>query len=390
MTFAKLPNSYVQGAKGSTMVAQQDGIIALQNGQFFVGAGDSPLKFQAAGIKMTLPSRALALVTTKKNKQTQIVFLDGGKASSAYVNVAYQKNLIAMQPADQLFVNPTSASGATSAIHRLGATKTQIKGGPGNGPDTNYYRFGAPLGYTTHKSKANMGTMLERYMLLNCRTLRLVEAWPYKKLDERYGLALRQQAVASLQNNNTVTLTPVMYTQHNLPNTWTSSHAVLKDTNDGHYNLSSGSILVHVKSPVIVDTPHGSVMLKEGCVALISSQPTMTRVFNLEDRHMGSVEVIVEDKSLPLNQGSEAALMDRGTDDISRVILSDNIGHKNMQVINVDESHGIVTGQFSMGDMISYHPLLIRLRSSSDKKDRDLVQYLIKTAAARQTMDSGM
>ena len=184
-------------------------------------------------------------------------------------------------------------------------------------------------------------------------------------------------------------LLPVGYIQPHLTNTWMSAHAVITEITEGHYFLSSGSILANAKTPLLIDTPHGSVMVKQDSVAIISSQETMTRIFDLHDHHRNGVTAISGENSLNLNPGSEAALMDRNERDVNRVVLTDDIGHRNVRMVTIGGGRGMVTGDFSMGDLLAYHPLLQQLRKSPDKADQELVQSLLKTAAAMSSMNLG-
>ncbi len=311
---------------------------------------------------------------TVRPKESRITLLDNGNAANVFVSIAYQTKKVEMKPTEQLVI--------TSAPRPV-PTKQQLANGirPVNHAQ-----------YRAHKSQADMGLMLERNFLLNCRVIRLANAWPYKRLDQRYGLALRSRTTVNIPRPSSVAveLLPIAMTSITLPDSWPSSRAVLTDAADGHYNLRSGSILIHATKAMTIDTPHGSIFLEEGPVVLISSQEKMTRVFNLHDQKKGSVTLLDQEKTMKLEIGHEAALMDGNQVDISRVILDDNIGHKDLKAIRVDEAHGMVTGEFSMGDMVVYQPLLQQLRKSKSKSDHDLVEKLIKSAAARQTMELGL
>jgi hypothetical protein len=384
MTFGKLRNSYIQAERGSTLFVQKsNNIISLKTGQFFIGAGDTPLHLQAPGLHMALPPKAIALVTVRRNKETRFVLMDSGNSSNIFANVAYQQRGIGLKSADELIVIPRPARTPVNASKSIARKAERVE----------------DFQYTTRKGRANVGELLERNQLLNCRYFRLANAWPYQQLEHRYGsrLAGKQRFtgyVPKLSKERIVTipeevLKPIVYIQPNIPNAWMSAHAVVTEIKSGHYFLASGSILAHTKTPLIVDTPHGAIMLKKDSVVLISSQATMTRVFNLYDCQTSGVLAIAGKRSLKLVPGSEVALMERSEGDISRIVLDDSIGHKNMRIVKAGDGRGMITGEFSMGDLLAYHPLLQKLRKSTDKVDQDLIKSLMKTAAARSTMDFG-
>jgi len=58
--------------------------------------------------------------------------------------------------------------------------------------------------------------------------------------------------------------------------------------------------------------------------------------------------------------------------------------------LKVSENQNVITGRFSMTDVLAYQPLLRKLRNSQNKNDKQLLGSLIKTAAARATMDEGL
>ena len=318
-------------------------------------------------MNVMLPPNAIAMISVTPKKESRVTILDSGK-SGVFVTVGYQK--MVLQPTDQLLISQIPSS------------------------DIAHPR------YTSRKSKADVAPMLQRQFMLNCRTFTLMNAWPYKKLEDRYKLAFRQRLTSELQPkmpetrnkfmpiDYTVTLKSKIVSQQDLPNSWMSTHAELRQ--DGHFYLNSGSILIHASTPMVVETPEGSVFMKKDVVALISAQKDMTRVFNLKDKHRGSLIVVQKNRSVKLDQGREAALMSMDSRNISRVVLGDEIGHKNLFAQRVDDKHGIVIGEFSMADMLAYQPLLRMLRSSTNATDKDLVEDLIKTAAAKATMDLGM
>jgi len=374
MTFDNLRNNYFQAETGSVFLAQKtNNNISLRSGQFFAGAGETAMRFESPGVNMTLPKKALALITVRRNKQTSITLLDSGNSPNVFVNVAYQQRGIALKSGDVLEVTPAAFSSGAPKI----ATTRNVQN----------------VRYTAHKSKANMVNLLERNMLLNCRHLRLAQAWPYEQLDHRYGRFGQRLAQPQPRITGSVTevIRPIAYIQPSLPNAWMSARAVVKEIANGHYFLSSGTILAHATIPLIFDTPNGTVTVKQNSVALISSQETMTRVFDLHDERRNGVVAVSGQTSLNLNPGSEVALMARSQGDISRVVLGDNIGHKNIRVMKIGGGHGrgMVTGEFSMSDLLAYHPLLQKLRKSTDKNDQELVKSLMKTAAARASMDFG-
>jgi hypothetical protein len=378
MTFDQFPNSYIQSEKGSTLfVHKNHNIISLKTGQFFIGGGNVPLHFQAPGLNIVLPPKALALVTVKRNQESRIVVLDSGKTKNGLVNVAYEQYATSLHPGDNLVVVPHTTAGSSRSGKKISMANERVEN----------------LHYTATKSTGNVRTTVRMNVLLNCVSVNLPYTWPYQQLEQHYGVkfAGRQKFTSQLQQKDLIKIPaqiakPVVYVQPNIPDVWMSPHAVVVPINDGHYFIASGSILVHAKTPILVDTPNGSITLKPNCVALISSQATMTRIFDLYDHHRDSITAVAGETSMKLMPGSEVALIEGNESDINRVILKDDIGHKDMRIVRASNGRGMVSGDFSMNDMLSYQPLLEQLNKSPDKLDKVLFHSLMKTAVIRSDM----
>lgn len=367
MTFERPPNTYVQGEKGSKLAVRKDKTVSIQSGQFLLGSRYAPVSFEAYGTNMRLPVGALALVSVKPNSQTRITLLDSGSSPGMTVKIANGTS-VTMKPADDLVVasyTTLGAAGGGSAVH----------------PVANATRR-----YKTTKTTADVHMLLTRNLLLNCHSIRLESAWPFERLDKQYGVGVAgKQPPAKTAS----VLVPIAYSTTNPPNSWMSPHGVMSKLGEGHYFLSSGTVLARGKEPLIVDTPQGSVAIKEDAVVIISIQNKMTRIFNLIDHHRKGVVATALSRTIELSPGREAVLMDANATQVKRVVLDDGIGHKDIQIVQVDANHGLITGEFSMGDLLTQHPLLQRLRKSQEKVDRDLVKTLMKTAAAQTTMQLG-
>jgi hypothetical protein len=363
MTFDKLPNSYVQGERGSTLQVLKNNSISITGGQFLMAAGYVPVAFRAGGVSSRLPAGAIALVSLKTKNETHITLLDSGNVPTLAVTVQ-NGSLVAMKTGDELTISRNGTA--------RGVTTTNA------------------VTYRTAKTRPDVPMLLVRNMLLNCRSIRLTNAWPYRQLDKRYGVGLAsQQTSPPITEKAAAVLVPIAYLPAKPPDSWMSAHAVMSKISEGHYRLSSGTILAHAVQSLTVDTPQGSVTLEHGAVAIVSSQLRMTRVFSLIDHSRRGVLATSEDRTLSVEPGHELALLDATEAQVQRVILSDGIGHKDIKAMQLNPSHGLLTGEFSMGDLLAYHPLLQELRKSADKGDRDLVQSLIKTAAAIDTMELG-
>jgi hypothetical protein len=357
----------VQGEKGSQLLVRQNRTISIKSGQFVLGSHYLPVKFETYGATMQLPAGALALVSVKPNSESRITLLSSGSSPGMPVQIS-NGTYITMKATDDLVVR----SYAPSRTTRGGATA-----------GSNTVRR-----YKTTKTTADMNMLLSRNVLLNCHTLRLESTWPYERLYKQSGVGFAgKQPLA----DTAPILKPIAYatTSPPPPNVWMSPHGALSKLGAGHYFLSSGTVLARGKEPLVVDTPQGSVAIKEDAVVIISIQNRMTRILNLIDHHRKGVIATALNRTIDLSPGREAVLIDANAAQINRVVLDDGIGHKDMQAEQVDAGHGLIMGEFSMGDLLTQHPLLQQLRKSQAKEDQDLVKALMKTAASQTTMEFG-
>jgi hypothetical protein len=350
MIFDRPWKGYVQGERGSTLLVRKNRNISIRNGQFLLGTQLASMSFATSATSTLLPARAIALVSSKGN-QVRITLLDSGSASSVPVRLA-NSSLVTLKPNEELLVTTYPAVSTKSGVR-----------------------------YQTTKTAINPQTLLTRNVLFNCTSVRITHRWPYEQLFRRSEIRVAAPAPKAASP-----IVPIAYPSVTPPDSSMSEHATMRKISEGHFFLSTGTVMARAKEPMTVDTPQGSIEIKQDAIAIISVQNKLTRVMNLIDHHRNGVVANTAGKSLELGAGREAVFVDAAASEIDRLVLDDGIGHKNMKIIQIDENHGLITGQFSMGDLITRHPLLQRLRKSEDKSDRDLVNALIKTAAAEASM----
>jgi hypothetical protein len=148
------------------------------------------------------------------------------------------------------------------------------------------------------------------------------------------------------------------------------------------YQLESGNVLVCSTNSTTIKTPHATIMVKPGDVALISAQSKMTRALDLVDQHKGDVRVAAGDSTIDLYPGREVAVMAENAPEIERVVLRDQIRHRNIKLCKTDNARIVLVDEFAIPDLLKQQPLLKQLRTSNHDLHKHAHSQVMKTCAA--------
>lgn len=163
-----------------------------------------------------------------------------------------------------------------------------------------------------------------------------------------------------------------------------SAIAQIKEIEPNHYKLTRGSILLAEKHCVQVDTPQGRVLIKGNAIATITVRRNLTRVHNWHDTEKDSVITMCDKHMVSLRPGKEACMISTNgnSPDIESIVWADHLARRRLNVIPASDDKQFVLSDFSHLDAMGKEELLISLRASKNKADREIAAKLVKTGAA--------
>ncbi len=187
-----------------------------------------------------------------------------------------------------------------------------------------------------------------------------------------------------------------------------SGKAQLFEQDQLHYRIGCGCALIQCNSETLrIDTCHAQVFAKRGAAFVVDNggansmdtapqkerssgvaalPDSITRVLNLSDHERDSVRVVLGNRHISLNPGEELIVV-RGTrGQADRLIQYSSIKFRRPTVTPLDENMQIVVFEFSLGDALKNCAIFTSLSASPLDSDHKLLNDLIKTAAAVNTM----
>jgi len=165
-----------------------------------------------------------------------------------------------------------------------------------------------------------------------------------------------------------------------------SGTARLYERESNHYYLSSGCVLLNTAAPTRIDTCRVSIYAKANSSVVVHAEDDITRVMNLSDRHRASVRIVLGKNFIELSPGQEMGVIAGGRKDPKQLVTGDVLGYRKLQVVPVGDKQKIVLWEFSLDDALKQCYIFRQLRQSPDNVDHKLLDEIVKTAAAVDTM----
>lgn len=168
-----------------------------------------------------------------------------------------------------------------------------------------------------------------------------------------------------------------------------SGNAKLCNTGKQQFKLESGCILLHTEEPVFIKTCRADISILKGATIVVSATKEVTRILNLSDRKRNSIRVIFGKRYVPLNPGEEINVVCSKAPDADKASVEFVIRFRNAQTISITPDMKAVFLEFSLSDALRHCLIFKQLRESSDPADKVLLDEIVKTAAAVNTMFVG-
>ncbi|MBI4532549.1 MAG: hypothetical protein HY711_01270, partial [Candidatus Melainabacteria bacterium] len=408
------PETYMQAASGTEFELGTDNTLMVKNGRMLVAAGKGNLTVKAQLAQVVLKSQAMALVETEDAKPTRITVLETPGTEEVVVQVG-SATFVVMSSGEELVVSPQKLTAEDLAS--ADEVSKQYSTTPMEREGLYVLRATIPL-----------DEYIEKDPLLHCRNQRLENLTPFKRMRQqqlagkapaKMGYLDPKMPLAKQTSDTKSTFMPVSYNQIEyqglsvlspdtgaediafaqtntditpltylptsvLPDFPVTDNAHLVELGRDHYRLVRGSVLAHSRHNTRIDTAHGAIIAKPGSTFTISVEDDLTRVMNLADKRSKSVNVLVDKHVVPLSPGREATLTGGESKiDPRKLVLKDGLARRYMLLMQVSYGQNIVVNDFSMVDALHKHPLLRALRNSRTDSNRQMLDEITKTAAAR-------
>jgi hypothetical protein len=154
----------------------------------------------------------------------------------------------------------------------------------------------------------------------------------------------------------------------------------------GKYQMGCGCSLIHTEEPIYISTCRANVMARAGATLVVGAKKDVTRVLNLSDRKHDSVRVIFGKNYVSLNPGEELAIVCAKASDADKASSEYVIRYRNAQKLKVSPDYNAVLFEFSLADAMKHCLIFKQLTESPYKCDKLLLNEIIKTAAAVNTL----
>lgn len=165
-----------------------------------------------------------------------------------------------------------------------------------------------------------------------------------------------------------------------------SGEAKLYRVDQGRYKLGCGCILVHTEKPLFLNTCRADIMARPGATIVVGTKKEVTRVLNLSDRKRDSVRIIFGKNHISLNPGEELAVVSAGASNVDKAATEYVIRYRNVQEVSVSPEYVALLFEFSLADAMKHCLIFKQLTESPQQEDKGLLNEIIKTAAAVNTM----
>ncbi len=158
--------------------------------------------------------------------------------------------------------------------------------------------------------------------------------------------------------------------------------------NDVH-TMDNGSAVVVATKDTTVVSPNGSVKLAAGTIAFITSNNAQLSVYDIDDRHKGSVVVETAGKQISLSPGRHVTVTTLSADQFGDVNPVETIAHRSVSRQTLNANSTAFHSEFSLPSAISaINPLLTIVRSNSSEAKK-IRERLMKTTAVLMQIGGG-
>ncbi len=147
------------------------------------------------------------------------------------------------------------------------------------------------------------------------------------------------------------------------------------------HSLDKGAMLMAPDRNTIIDTPYGSVGVREGSVALVIAFNNGLGVYDLHDAKKDSVVITNGNHSTSLTPGRSAVLTNASVKSFEDVNPVRFVGYRRMATRSLSDQTKMYQAEFEMLSMVRGLKPLSGMVSSDNAKTRKTMDSLLKTTA---------
>jgi hypothetical protein len=131
----------------------------------------------------------------------------------------------------------------------------------------------------------------------------------------------------------------------------------------------------------MIETPHGTIKLAAGAVALVMQSPDGLAVYNLHDSHKNSVAINVSDKNVVLSPGRHVHISNQTRGDFADVNPIELVQHRALTQSKLNNGKTVYTSEFSIPSACYAVKSLKTLMTSNDATSKRLAKQIMKTSS---------
>lgn len=153
-------------------------------------------------------------------------------------------------------------------------------------------------------------------------------------------------------------------------------------------SLEFGSLLINPRKEAYINTPHCSVKVKKGAIALILVSPIYSKILNLHAKWKGHLTVSKGMNTFKVPPGRELAIIKCESEkDALKIHMVDGIHRRRLRDEKLDDGHVAIIDDYSIVDILRHNRLLKKAKDSNEKPARRIISKILHTHATLQSTD---
>jgi hypothetical protein len=145
--------------------------------------------------------------------------------------------------------------------------------------------------------------------------------------------------------------------------------------------VTEGNFVFAPTADTTVETPHGTLKLKAGSIALVMKVSEGLAVYNMHDQSKNAVVVTVGQKQLSLSPGRHVLIGNHAQNDYANANPLELVLHRGLKQSKLENGWTVYSSEFSIPSACYAVKPLTKLMKSTQPEARQLAKRLMKTTA---------